>query len=156
MTFNHQSTILNDSADFWFYDIGTNIIPANTREKNTSVGWSDYQNKSIPDEVHETRKKNGDYNNGIAIIPGILWRGPYAGKYLIALDLDNRKAIEEFCKDENGLEELKKQTLVEQTSNPDKMHIYFIVEREIPNKASDKVDSSKSKNTSKRDSGYRS
>ena len=50
--------------------------------------------------------------------------------------MDNKKAIEEFCGD--GLEELKQKTLVEQTSNPEKMHIYFIVEREIPNKASDK------------------
>ena len=50
--------------------------------------------------------------------------------------MDNKKAIEEFCRD--GLEELKQKTLVEQTSNPEKMHIYFIVEREIPNKASDK------------------
>ena len=60
-----------------------------------------------------------------------------AGKYLVAIDLDNRKAIEEFCR--NNLERLKQTTLVEQTSNPDKMHIYFIVEREIPNKASDKT-----------------
>ena len=56
---------------------------------------------------------------------------------MVAIDLDNRKAIEEFCR--NNLERLKQTTLVEQTSNPDKMHIYFIVEREIPNKASDKT-----------------
>ena len=29
--------------------------------------WKD---KSIPDEVHESRKKNGEYNKGIAIITG--------------------------------------------------------------------------------------
>ena len=51
--------------------------------------------------------------------------------------MDNKKAIEEFCR--GGLEYLKQKTLVEQTSNPEKMHIYFIVEREIPNKASDKT-----------------
>lgn len=139
---NPQYTILTDWPDFWFYQIGANVIPANTKEKNTSVAWSEYQNKSIPDEVHETRKENGDYNNGIAIIPGILWRGPYKDKYLIAIDLDNKKAIEEFCK--NGIEELKEQTLVEQHADPNKMHIYFIIEREIPNKASDKTDFSKS------------
>ncbi len=137
-----QSTILNDWSDFWFYEIGVNIIPANTREKNTSVGWSEYQNESIPEEVHEARKKNGYYNKGIALIPGKLWRGPYEGKYLVAIDLDNKKAIEEFCR--NGLEDLKKNTLVEQTANSEKMHVYFIVDREIPNKASDKVDVTKS------------
>ena len=57
-------------------------------------------------------KKNGDYNNGIAIIPGKIWRGPFKGKYLVAIDLDNKKAIEEFCGD--GLEDLKQNTLVEQ------------------------------------------
>ena len=70
------------------------------------------------------------------MIPGKIWIGQFKGKYLVAIDLDNKKAIEEFCKD--GLEELKQRTLVEQTSNPEKMHIYFIVDREIPNKASDK------------------
>jgi hypothetical protein len=55
--------------------------------------------------------------------------------------LDNKKAIDEFAG--SGLEELKQQTLVEQHDDPNKMHIYFIVEREIPNKASDKVDISK-------------
>lgn len=83
-------------------------------------------------------KKNGHYNYGIAIITGKILRGPYVGKYLVAIDLDNKKAIEEFCRD--GLDDLKQQTLVEQTANPDKMHIYFIIEREIPYKASDKVD----------------
>ena len=134
--------IMNQSADYWFNEIGVNVIPANTREKNTFVGWSECQDKPIPRQVHEARKENGYYNKGIALIPGKLWRGPFEGKYLVALDLDNKKAIEEFCRD--GLDELKQKTLVEQTSNPDKMHIYFIVEREIPNKTSDKLDNSKS------------
>jgi hypothetical protein len=137
-----QSTILNDWSDFWFYEIGANIIPANTKEKSTFISWSEFQNKSIPDEVHDARKRSGYYSNGIAVITGRLWRGPFKDKYLIAIDLDNPKAIEEFCR--GGLEDLEQKTLVEQTSNQDKMHLYFIVEREIPNKASDKVDISKS------------
>ncbi|HEX5187323.1 MAG TPA: bifunctional DNA primase/polymerase, partial [Nitrososphaeraceae archaeon] len=136
-----QSTVLNDWSDYWFYEIGVNIIPANTREKNTFVGWSEFQDKSIPEQVHEARKKSGHYNNGIALIPGKLWRGPYAEKYLVAIDLDNNKAIEEFCR--NNLEKIKQQTIVEQTANPEKMHLYFIVDREIPNKSSDKVDLTK-------------
>ena len=137
-----QSTILNDWSDYWYYEIGINIIPANTREKTTFVSWSEYQDKPIPKEVHISWKENGHYNQGIALIPGPIWRGPFEGKYLIAIDLDNNKAIEEFCR--NNLEKLKQQTLVEQTANPEKMHIYFIVEREIPNKASDKIGISKS------------
>ena len=132
-----QSTILNDWSDYWYKEIGANVIPANTKDKNTFESWANWKDQSIPEEVHESRKKSGYYNNGIAIITGPLWRGPYAGKYLVAIDLDNKKAIDEFCRD--GLDELKQETIVEQTSNPQKMHIYFIVEREIPNKSSDKT-----------------
>ena len=139
-----STAIMNHSADFWHDGVGVNVIPADTKKKRTYENWTQWQDQSIPDEIHKSHKENGDYNNGIAIIPGPIWRGPYKGKYLVAIDLDNKKAIEEFCKDENGLEELKLQTLVEQHDDPNKMHIYFIVEREIPNKASDKVDSSQS------------
>jgi P4 family phage/plasmid primase-like protien len=132
-----NSTIMNQSADYWHYAIGVNVIAANTKIKKTLEKWSNWEDQSIPDQLHEERKQNGYYSDGLAIIPGKIWRGPYAGKYLIAIDLDNRKAIEEFCR--NNLERLKQTTLVEQTSNPDKMHIYFIVDREIPNKSSDKT-----------------
>jgi|SRR5215211_22608 len=128
---------INQWADFWYYKIGVNPIPANTKDKETFESWTPWQHKSIPIEVHEDRKNTGKYNNGIAIIPGKVWRGQYEGKYLVAIDLDNKKAIEEFCR--NNLERLKQTTIVEQTSNPNKMHIYFIADREIPNKASDKT-----------------
>jgi P4 family phage/plasmid primase-like protien len=137
MNFNNSNiNSINDWADFWFYLIGVNVITADTKNKKTYENWLPWQDEPISEEEHELRNKNGEYNKGIAIIPGLIWRGPYKGKYLVAIDLDNKKAIEEFCRD--GLEELKQKTLVEQTSNPEKMHIYFIVEREIPNKASDK------------------
>src|SRR5215207_2893500 len=133
---NSNLNSINDSADFWYYQIGVNVISADTKNKKTYENWLPWQDKPISEKEHELPKKNGEYNKGIAIITGPIWRGPYKGKYLVAIDLDNKKAIEEFCRD--GLEELKQKTLVEQTSNPEKMHIYFIVEREIPNKASDK------------------
>ena len=129
--------IMNQSADYWHYRIGVNVIQANTKLKETYENWTKYQDQSIHNQLHEERKQNGYYSNGLAIIPGKIWRGPYSGKYLVAIDLDNKKAIEEFCKD--GLDDLKQQTLIEQTSNPNKMHIYFIVDREIPNKSSDKT-----------------
>ena len=94
-----MSSILNAGADYWHYKIGVNVIKANTKVKETYENWSQWQDHSIPDQVHEERKQNGYYSNGLAIIPGPIWRGPYAGKYLVAIDFDNRKAIEEFCKD---------------------------------------------------------
>ena len=135
-----QSTLLNDWANYWF-ELGVNVSPADTINKKPIVDWKQWQDKPMSIETFEFYKENGYYNKGIALIPGRLWRGPFEGKYLVAIDLDNNKAIEEFCR--NNLEKLKQQTLVEQTANPEKMHIYFIVEREIPNKASDKVDVSK-------------
>ena len=130
----------NDWADYWYYKIGMNVIPANTIEKKIFENWLPWQDKFISQELHKLRKKNGEYNKGIAIILGKIWRGPFKGKFLVAVDLDNKKAIEEFVdSDTSGLEELKQVTLVEQHSDPNKMHIYFIVDREIPNKASDKT-----------------
>jgi putative DNA primase/helicase len=145
MTISSPITTLNESAEFWYYDIGVNPIPADTKNKITHENWSQWKDKSMPVVVFESYKRSGFYNNGIAIIPGKIWRGPsYEGKYLIAIDLDNKKAIEEFCR--NNLERLKQTTLVEQTSNPDKMHIYFIVDKEIPNKSSDKTNAGFLKN----------
>ena len=125
---NSNINSINNWADFWYYQIGVNVIPADTKNKETYENWSQWQDKPIPDELHEQRKRNGDYNKGIALLPGKIWKDQFEGKYLVAIDLDNKKAIEEFCKD--GLEELKQKTLIEQTSNPEKIHLYFIVERD--------------------------
>ena len=130
---------INNSADYWYYKIGVNVIPADTKERITYENWSQWQDKPIPEEFHELHKKNGDYNDGIALIPGKIWKGQFKGKYLVAIDLDNKKAIEEFVCSEFGLEELKQKTLVEQHADSNKMHIYFIVEREISNKSTDKT-----------------
>ena len=132
-----SSNEINKCADFWHYQIGVNVIHADTKEKKTYENWLQWQDKPISDELHEQRKKNGEYNKGIALIPGKIWRGPFKGKYLVAIDLDNKKAIEDFCGQE--IEYLKQNTIVEQHSDPNKMHIYFIVERPIPDKSSDKT-----------------
>jgi hypothetical protein len=61
--------LLNDWADFWYSEIGVNVIPANTKDKKTFENWIKWQDQSIPDQVHEEYKKNADYYNGIAILP---------------------------------------------------------------------------------------
>ncbi len=48
---------INYWADFWYYEIGVNVIPSNTKEKNTFESWTEWQNKPISDEVHQSRKK---------------------------------------------------------------------------------------------------
>jgi len=53
-----QSIILNDwSVFFWFYQIGADVIPANTKEKNTFESWSKCQDRSISEEIYKFRKK---------------------------------------------------------------------------------------------------
>ena len=61
---------INDWADFWHYERGVNVIPADTENKQTNEKWSECQHKATPDELHEQRKRNGDYKKGIAIVTG--------------------------------------------------------------------------------------
>ena len=91
----------NEWADYWRSN-GINVLPADTRTKRINEKWLEWQDKPIPKEKHENWKKNGSFNNGLALIPGKIWGGSYAGKYLVAIDLDNQIAIEEFCR--NALE----------------------------------------------------
>ena len=92
-----MSSILNAGADYWFDEIGANVIPANTKKKETYENWSQWQDKPIPDELHEERKRNGCYENGIAVMTGRIYKGQYKDKYLIGIDCDNREAIDKIC-----------------------------------------------------------
>ena len=54
----------NVGADFWRYKIGANVIPADTRNKKPSVEWSTFQDKPVPEELHNKWKSNGDFSKG--------------------------------------------------------------------------------------------
>jgi hypothetical protein len=95
---SNSITTLNESADFWYHEIGVNPLPADTKNKKIYVNWGEYQNKSVPIEVHESRKERGEYDNGIAVMTGRIYKGKNEGKYLVGIDCDNRKAIDEICK----------------------------------------------------------
>ena len=134
----------NAWADFWFYDIGVNVIPAKTRIKATFEKWKEngWQIKSIPEEVFNEWKQNNEFRDGMAIITGKVWRGENAGKYFTCIDCDNLIAIEEFCT-LNGktvsLKEIAEKFIVEQhKDNTSKAHIYFYSESPIIAKSSDK------------------
>src|SRR5918995_7004622 len=90
---------LNESADFWRYDIGVNVIPANTVDKKPMVSWIEWQDKPIPEELHNRWKEERAFSDGIAIVPGKVWHSKEADKrtlYLIFIDADKRIAIEEL------------------------------------------------------------
>lgn len=89
------------------------------------------------------KKKEGSFDDGYAIITGKIWRGEFKDKYLVCIDLDNKKGVDEFLTtffDESiSLKELEKQTLVvqhEDTKN-EKCHVYYITD--IPIKKRVKV-----------------
>jgi hypothetical protein len=54
----------NRYANFWRYQIGVNVIPSNTENKTTYVKWSEWQDKPIPEELHNSWKEQGAFSQG--------------------------------------------------------------------------------------------
>lgn len=139
----HESDC-NPGADFWRYNVGVNVIPADTRNKKPSVEWSKFQDKPVPEELHNKWKSNGDFRKGMAIIVGkIFHRKDRMGYYLVCIDADNKKAITEICM-RNGrtitLQGFAEKTLVEQhKDDPNKAHFYFYCHGSLSKKSSDAV-----------------
>jgi hypothetical protein len=131
----------NRHADFWRYEIGVNVLPA--VNKRAIVEWKKYQDSPIPKEQHNKWKEHGRFTNGLAVMLGAVWhRSDLSGYYLVWIDADNKKAIEEICT-RNGqtstLEEFASMTLIEQhRNNKNKAHIYFYAPRPFTGKSSDK------------------
>jgi DNA replicative helicase MCM subunit Mcm2 (Cdc46/Mcm family) len=129
--------------DFWFYTIGVNVWPADTRNKSLSNSWKARQSEDMSSEEFEAMKQEGAYVRGAAVITGKVWRGDYVGYYLNGIDLDNQKALDEICysfKDGTPItpDQLAEQTLVEQHSNdPAKLHLYVYSKHPFKNKTSD-------------------
>ncbi len=145
MTSAAADKTINEYADFWRYSIGVNVIPADTRNKVPLIKWSQWQNKPIPQELHNKWKSENVYSKGMAIILGKIWhRTDRLEYYLIGVDCDNALAIKEICT--NGvtgkvtsLEQFAKTSFVEQhNDNPHKAHIYIYAPRPIPGKSSDR------------------
>jgi DNA replicative helicase MCM subunit Mcm2 (Cdc46/Mcm family) len=131
----------NRYADFWRYEIGVNVLPA--VNKRAIVEWKKYQNSPIPKEQHNEWKEHGRFTNGLAVMLGAVWhRSDLSGYYLVGIDADNKKAIEEICTrngQTNTLEEFASMTLIEQHRNDkSKAHIYFYAPRPFAGKSSDK------------------
>ena len=138
--FNNLS--FNETADYWRYEVGANVIPANTRKKSTFINWKQYQDSPISKEQHEQWKANNAFNDGMAIIAGKAWHAN-TDRYLILVDLDNKKAIDEFCTRNDvmtPLNELAKSMIIEQHDDePGKAHIIFYASRPFAKKSSSTV-----------------
>jgi|GEM_PF-1717052 len=127
--------------DFWFYDVGVNVIPADTRNKRVSENWKIKQEAPMSSDEYEELKKNGAFIRGAAVITGKVWRGNDVGYWFNGIDSDNLKATEEICSC-NGkkltVQELAQSTLLEQ--HPDdttKLHLYCYSRHPFKNKTSD-------------------
>jgi hypothetical protein len=132
-----NTNIFNEVADFLFYRIGANPVPVDTKYKKINIRWREFQEKSVPVKVHESRKEKGEYDNGIAVMTGRIHKGKNEGKYLTGIDCDNKKAIDEICNSLKfkDINELSNWTWIEQhTDNPDKAHIYIISTKPFKNK----------------------
>lgn len=132
----------NDWADFWRHLVGINAIPADTAKKKPLVSWSQYQDEPIPESLHEQWKSTGAFSAGIAVILGKVWHNRQKeGLYLIGIDCDNAKAIEEICSRNEqiiSLSQLAQWTLVEQHSdNLSKAHVLLYSHKPFPKKSSD-------------------
>lgn len=143
MTFTSEGLkTINDWADFWRNDIGANVIPANTRKKETYESWKEWQDNPVPSDLHNEWKTSGAFDNGIAIILGKVHHNRQKeGLYLIGIDCDNAKAIEEICLQDDksiSLSQLAQWTLVEQhEDDPTKAHVILYSHKPFPKKSSD-------------------
>ena len=85
----------NGWADLWRNSVAANVIPGNTADKNTHTEWITWQNKPIPQEIHDHWKRNHKFDNGLAVVPGRAWyKDP--NLYFWGMDIDNQKAIDEI------------------------------------------------------------
>ena len=145
-----QTYPINEAADFWRYQIGVNVIPADTRSKTTYEKWREWQDKPIPMELHNQWKLEGNFLNGIAVILGKVWHNKQKfGLYLNGIDADNSNAIEEICTYKGktfSIEELAKWTLVEQhLDDSTKAHIYVYSNRPFAKKSTENTSQAKNK-----------
>jgi hypothetical protein len=64
------ASTLDQWANFWRYQIGVNVIPANSKNKQVHTRWAEWQDKPVPEELHKQWKQQHAFSQGIAIIPG--------------------------------------------------------------------------------------
>jgi hypothetical protein len=131
----------NDWADYWRYLIGVNVIPADTQYRQQFPSWLEWQDKPVSEDQHEIWKKRKAFEKGMAIYPGKVWhREDKKDLYLVCLDLDNQKAIDEVCElfRVKDLKELSKFLIVEQhPDDPSRAHLYFYSTYVFSKKSSD-------------------
>ena len=111
-------------------------MPADTRNKRPKVSWKEYQNDPISEQQHEQWKRFHFFDDGMAIILGKVWHDlTKKDLYLIGVDLDNQKAIDEFCTmngNKMSIAELADNVIVEEhLDQPNKAHIILLFNKTV-------------------------
>ena len=97
MFYAESFKINNAGADFWYHQIGVNVIPFNTQKRSPVIDYyAKYQNEPIPIEIFEKGKREYKFEKGMAIILGEVHRGKNIGRYLIGIDIDKEIGLREF------------------------------------------------------------
>ena len=122
--------------DYWYYNQGYNILPILYKSKQPLLKqWKEWQENVIPKETYEKWKENEFVGNNCALITGKIYRGPYTGKFLVCIDIDNKLGVDVFLSffGEKSLELFAQKTIVVQheDARDEKAHIYFIAEKPI-------------------------
>jgi len=79
---------VNIGADFWYHTIGANIIPAVSKDKVPNVAsWKEWQNTHVTEEQFNNWKRNGRFNQGMAVIDSQVWHGLHKGKHLVCVEV---------------------------------------------------------------------
>jgi hypothetical protein len=135
----------NEGANSWHYDIGVPTIPGIFKTKEPAVKWKEYQENPPTDEQHKQWLNSGAYNGGVMILCGpVRYRKDREGLFLVGIDLDKQKAIDEFCT-RNGKtlsfqDDIAKKMLVEQHEDcPARAHCFFYSPFRFPVKRPDSV-----------------
>jgi hypothetical protein len=141
MTFTAEGLkTINDWADFWRYQVGVNVIPANTQEKKTSISWKQFQNSPVSEEQFNQWKLVDAYRDGMALVVGKVWHRPdRQNLYLTFIDFDKQRGIDEVLTREDGLtltlQQAAEKWIIEQhKGNMHKAHAYFYSPIPFPNK----------------------
>ena len=121
---------LNQDLNFWYHNIGVNVIPVDSKTKRPLTTWKEWQTTPIPEPLFEKWKTEGAFNNGCALLTGKIWRGLHKDKYIVCIDIDNKLGIDEilsYFPQSKTLEGLGQKTIIEQHDDDlDRAHIYFI------------------------------
>jgi hypothetical protein len=131
---------LNQGADFWTFNIGANVYPADSKNKVSYIRRKRWHNGPIPLVQHEKWKTEGFFSKGLAVSPGkVLHRIDKLEYYLISIEWDLSLGFDELFEGES-IEKVSKRHLIEQhVDDKSRGHLRIYSPIQFPKKNPDNV-----------------